>query len=258
MTLFTYFITNRIFAWSETTWYIDLTCGRIYSSICSAIIYDMNIYCIFSSRVTIYGIVINYIYRASCIRYDRVIIWIHYDIRRNNYLQCSCFTVSSASFLTYFISNSMFAWRKTSWYIDLTCSRIYSSSCSTVVCYRNIYIVFGSRVAIYSYIVKNIYRATCLRYTFRITCWDHYRIACYLYSSCVLLTCLSCSCSVITYFVHYGIITCWGSLWYYNLTSISTCGDEAWYDCTCSRSYHTYSYIVWSRVSGSSIEAYIV
>ena len=221
-------------------------------------IYYRDIYIVFGSRSIIYSIITNYIYCTSCIRYDLVIIWIHYDIRRNNYLQCTCLTVSSASFLTYFISNCMFAWCKTIWYVDLTCSRIYSSTYSSVIYDRDIYIVFGSRISTYSYIVKNIYRATCLRYTLRITCWDHYRIACYLYSSCVLLTCLSYSCSVITYFVHYGIITCWGSLWYYNLTSISTCGDEAWYGCTCSRSYHTYSYIVWSRVSGSSIEAYIV
>ena len=246
-----------MFAWSCSIRNYNLTSSRIYTCISSIMIYYRDIYIVFGSRSTIYSIITKYIYCSSCLRYRLVRIWVQNNVRWHYYLKCICLAISSASLFTYFISNNMFAWCKTTWYINLTCSRIYSSTCSIIVCYRNIYIVFGSRVSTYSYIIKNIYRATCLRYA--LSCWiNYYIITCYLYSSCILLTCLSCSCSVITYFIHYSVITRWSSLWHYNLTSISTCGDDAWYSCTCSRGYHTYSYIIWSRVSGSSIDAYIV
>ena len=255
-TFLTYFVSDGMLPWSCSVRDYNLTI-RIYSSSCSSVIYDRDIYIVLGGTVTIYSIIIKYIYNTSILRYSGIGIWSELNTCWYYYLNCSCLTVSSASFLTYFISNGIFAWSESTWYVDLTCGRIYSSTCSAIIYDRDIYIVLGSRISTYSHIIKYICRATCLRYTLR--SWiNYYIIACYLYSSCILLTCLSCSCSVITYFIHYGIITCWGSLWHYNLTSISTCGDEAWYGCTCSRSYHTYSYIVWSRVSGSSIEAYIV
>ena len=101
---------------------------RIYSSSCSSVIYDRDIYIVLGGRVTIYSIIIKYIYNTSILRYSGIGIWSELNTCWYYYLNCSCLTVSSASFLTYFISNGIFAWSESTWYVDLTCGRIYSST----------------------------------------------------------------------------------------------------------------------------------
>ena len=206
LTFFTYFVSYCIFAWCYSIRNYNLTSSRIYICISSIMIYYRDIYIVFGSRSTIYSIITNYIYCSSCLRYRLVRIWVQNNVRWHYYLKCICLAISSASLFTYFISNNMFAWCKTSWYINLTCSRIYSSTCSIIVCYRNIYIVFGSRISTYSNIVQYIHSSTCLRYS--LSSWiNYYWIGTYCYSSCRLLTRLSSSWSFITYSILYSIST---------------------------------------------------
>ena len=228
-----------------------LTCCRIYCCTCSTIIYYRYIYLVFGSRVAIYGIVSQYIYSTSCLRNSFVSIWVEYDVRWYYYLQCICFTVVCLTLFTYPVSNNMCARRLSARNYYLACCRIHCCMCSTVIYYRHIYLVFSSRVTIYSSIIKYICRTSCLRY-YRIRSRIYYNIIRNYYLECI---CLAISnASFFTYLVSNGMCT-WGeTTWYIDLTCSGI------YGCPCSAVifYRNIYIILVSRISTySNIVQYI-